>query len=49
MYKKICIWYNLKLMKKNKVMQKTFIGILVIILVVVLFALNNSTTVSIEF
>ena len=30
-------------MKKNKVMQKTFIGILVIILVVVLFALNNST------
>lgn len=30
-------------------MQKTFIGILIIILIVVLFALNNSTTVKINF
>jgi lipopolysaccharide assembly protein A len=30
-------------------MQKTFIGILIIILGVVLFALNNSTTVIIDF
>jgi uncharacterized integral membrane protein len=30
-------------------MQKTFIGILIIILAVVLFALNNSTTVNIDF
>lgn len=30
-------------------MQKTFIGILIIILTVVLFALNNSTTVKINF
>ena len=30
-------------------MQKTFIGILIMILAVVLFALNNSTTVNIDF